>query len=68
MNNFFTNLFIDKKKEEIAKLKDELETERSKNLKDIKLLNKKFKALITSGEVEFVIKNIDEIRRENEHK
>lgn len=52
------------KHDEIDKLKLELESERRKNLNDLRLLNKKFKAVISDMEVEFVIKKIDEVRRE----
>ena len=62
MCNLF-RIFTDGRKQEIEELQTQLHKERSKNLKDIKLLNKKIRAIITSGEVELIIKNIDDIRK-----
>ena len=60
----FRSLFHDKKKQEIEELRTQLKTERVKNLHDIRKIGEKFRLIITSGEVELVVKNINEVREE----
>jgi hypothetical protein len=58
-------LFGDKKKdEEIKRLRQEILDEKQKNLEDIKRIGQKFSLIITSGEIELVVKKINKIRKD----
>jgi uncharacterized protein YacL (UPF0231 family) len=57
-------LFDDKKKQEIKNLRQQVLEEKQKNLKDIKRIGQKFSLFITSGEIELVVRKIDNIRKE----
>jgi len=59
------NLFGDKKKqEEIERLRKQVLEEKQKNLRDIKKIGQKFSLIITSGQIELVVKKVDDIRKE----